>query len=784
MAFQQRQGSEPVLPKMRRPTPTAAPPPAGQAHAQRRSYSAYNQPSHKRGRGGFRWFFPLFVLLGFLTGAAFSWGIARPDWSIRLPANLSAPLSWGSPATVSQDRTLAKAARFTSLPLPVATSQPTDPFALHPLVGLSYVPSIMYHDVVGSYKQVWFDTTQAELRQHFEAIREAGVTPISIDQLYQHLQLGDPLPPKAILLTFDDAYLGQYEFAYPLLKEFNYPAAYFVQTAFVGVPTSKDHFTWEQMQQMDREGLVSFAAHTVSHPSDLRALPDDKLQRELVESKRLMEEKLGHAIEYFAYPEGNRDARVIEAVKAAGYKMAFTMDTGFTGQSPNLLEVRRFNQFRLTEAIVGAKTLASKANPAYELEVSTPLQVKTEDLEQVRTLTIRGGRMATVHADQRYNVGTLVSRYQATAGINGSFFSIPWINASSNVMIGPVMSANSKVFIPGRPEDDAVIRGRPLVLLGQDRLQFVPFDPDTMNSLEEIQRLMPDVTDLFVGGLWLVRDGQPLTPAQLDSFRLSSAAEFRPRAFLGVDQDGLVVAGVTKTHVNAAILATILPKTGIQEAILLDSGFSTSLIYEDEILATGHATASQPSRPVPHVILLYDLPKLWQTGSPEGLATPPDRLESLISSLPTEQQASSRAVLSAVLSGQQVLRRGDRGSAVAAVQIGLARLAASQGQTGLLPSGPDGVYGRELGQALMVLGLTIDTTASSTSSSLPSASPTPLAGPGSAPLVTEFVDTLDASILNRLLDQVQQAPPAVLVSTTLTRQPPDLSRKPSRKPLS
>lgn len=718
----------------------------------------------------------LVILLGFGAGALVAWATAHPDWVSRLPG-LSPPL-----AEIPAPRAHAKAAQQ-RLPISLETQLERDPFALDPLASLSYVPAIMYHDVVAGRKQVWFDTTAAELRQHFEAIKQAGLTPIHIDQLYKHLRDGDPLPEKAILLTFDDAYLGLYENAYPLLKEYNYPATYFVQTGFVGVPTSKDHFTWDQMREMDASGLIDFAAHTVNHPPDLRVLDDARLRREVFDCKTKLEQELGHPIHYFAYPEGNRDERVKQYLADAGYWMSFTMDPGFTGQSPNLLEVRRFNQFRITEAIIGARTFTLNRSPDYRLDVTQPLALTDEVIDQVRVLTLRGGRAATVHAERRYEVSTLAQRYQADAGINGSFFSIPWINSASNVMVGPVMAANHKTFIPGRPEDDKVVRGRPLVLLGRDRIRFVPFDPDTMTRLENIRQLMPDVTDLFVAGLWLVKDGHALSPAEINSFRLASAAEFRPRAFFGVDDQERVVIGVTKTHVNAAILASLLPKTGIREAVLLDSGFSTSLVYQGEILATGHAGPNQPSRPVPHAILLYDLTRLWREDPhPEAKAgSEGDQLEGLVQLLPASDQEAAKAQLKSILASQRTLRRGDRGAAVVAVQLGLSHLATQQGRLDLLPSGPDGVYGQELAQAMaeLVLKEPSDGSEPVAEGSLPQATPTPLvAGTATA---RQGVDIIDAQLLQRLLERVHWTPPSVLVDTRLERSALLLERKPERK---
>ncbi len=722
-----------------------------------RSYGAAHPPRPQaRPQGGWlRKLVLVFAILGFVAGALMAWLVSSPAALSGIQTQLSQwTQDWiPEPAapTVDQSRLRAKAqAAGLALQDPVELAE-LPPFALHPSAALSYVPSIMYHDVVAGAKEVWFDTTVAELRQHFEAIKAAGVTPISMEQLYQHLRNGSPLPDKAILLTFDDAYLGLYDNAYPMLKEYNYPAAYFVQTAFVGVPTSKDHFTWDQMREMDASGLIEFGGHTLTHPPDLRALDDETLERELVDSKLKLEQELGHEIPDFAYTTGHRDERVKAATAAAGYRMAFTMDRGFTGQSPNLLEVRRFDQFRIQEAIVGAQTFADARATTYPLNPLHSPELREEILSQVRTLTIRGGRPATVHAERRYDLGALMNRYQAPAGINGSFFAIPFINSASNVMIGPAMAANTRTFIPGRPEDNSAIVGRPLVLIGQDRISFLPFDPETMNSLEDIQKIMPDVTDLFVGGLWVVKNGQVLNRTQLESFRLSSAWEFRPRAFFGVDRDGLAVIGATSTHVDATILSQVLVQTGVQEAVLLDSGFSTSLIKDGEILATGHSAQGQPSRPVPHAILLYDLAQLQDPQDQPEVS----KLELMTSLLLPEIEVPARSGLAEILTGDRILRQGDRGATVMAVQMGLARIAASKGRTDLLPSGPDGVYGNEVAQAVVDLGF----------------------GQAGDTLAT----AIDGEILQRILDGFQLAPPAALVDSQVPRIVQDPARKPTTK---
>jgi peptidoglycan/xylan/chitin deacetylase (PgdA/CDA1 family) len=83
----------------------------------------------------------------------------------------------------------------------------------------------MYHDILPE-KEVFFDVTPGELEAHFQFLQEIGATPISIDWLISHLRTGIPLPAKPVLLTFDDGYGGHYQYVYPLLRKYGYPAVF------------------------------------------------------------------------------------------------------------------------------------------------------------------------------------------------------------------------------------------------------------------------------------------------------------------------------------------------------------------------------------------------------------------------------------------------------------------------------------------------------------------------------------------------------------------------------
>jgi peptidoglycan/xylan/chitin deacetylase (PgdA/CDA1 family) len=212
----------------------------------------------------------------------------------------------------------------------------------------------MYHDVK-AVKDVDWDITPNRLAEHFQTIRDKGLTPITLEQLVNHLQTGATLPPKPILLTFDDNYLGEYQFAFPLLKQYNYPAVWSVHTHYVGSRAGKPKATWEQLQEMVQSGLITVASHTVNHLR-LDTLSPEKIDYELKESKRVLEKQLGVPIQYFTYPEGDFIESVKHKVAEAGYKAALSMSLDaqverVANKSDDMLSIMRFGQSRFEEIV-------------------------------------------------------------------------------------------------------------------------------------------------------------------------------------------------------------------------------------------------------------------------------------------------------------------------------------------------------------------------------------------------------------------------------------------------
>ena len=470
---------------------------------------------------------------------------------------------------------------------------------LHEMAREARVPILMYHDVLEE-KEVFFDVTVEELKEHFSRIKAEGLTPITFDQLIHHLRTGTALPPKPVLLTFDDGYEGHYTHVYPLLKEYEYPAVFSLFTGKLdGEVAGRSTVTWEQAQEMAADPLITIASHSVTHPADLRQVTDEVLRHEVLTSKARLEEKLGIPIRYFTYPAGYYDDRVAEAVKAAGYEAALTMsnqEEWFAGESESLLELGRFGQSQLEAVIPDAwEGLALPVATQDTFDFSSPIRVMRQlETEEVPLAFITGGRPVTVHADSRYQLVDILERTNAIAAVDGGFFSLKYLD--SNVMIGPVLSQATQTFVPGNVTENPLLNGRPLALISPDEVRFVPFDAVTHNTLQGIQAEMANVTDAFVGAAWLVRDGEPQSAESFGT--LFDFDAYRHRAFWGINKAGQPVIGVTKGRVDSVTLGELLHQVGFRDAMMVDSGASTSLAYQEESLV------DYTPRPVPHLVAL------------------------------------------------------------------------------------------------------------------------------------------------------------------------------------
>jgi peptidoglycan/xylan/chitin deacetylase (PgdA/CDA1 family) len=142
-------------------------------------------------------------------------------------------------------------------------------------------------------------------------LRENGWHVISLEDFLGSLTAPHSLPPRSVLLTFDDGYQSMRRIALPWLVEFRYPAVVFVPTNFIGGHNWFDTDNepeevicdWDDLRELERNG-VSVQSHGVSHRA-FSELDLAEQKEELIRSKAVLEEGLSKSVNVFAYPYGD-----------------------------------------------------------------------------------------------------------------------------------------------------------------------------------------------------------------------------------------------------------------------------------------------------------------------------------------------------------------------------------------------------------------------------------------------------------------------------------------------
>ena len=183
------------------------------------------------------------------------------------------------------------------------------------------VPVLMYHRIDDLSTREERSPLMRDLTvspEAFEAqvkyLAENGFTFLLASEVERAVRENRPLPERSVAITMDDGYQDNFEKAYPILQKYHACATIFMVTNNFGKP---DRLSWPEVLSM-RDGGVGYGSHTVSH-ADLTTLPMDRLDYELVESKRILEQGLRTSIDDIAYPSGEYNDLVIERTKAAGY---------------------------------------------------------------------------------------------------------------------------------------------------------------------------------------------------------------------------------------------------------------------------------------------------------------------------------------------------------------------------------------------------------------------------------------------------------------------------------
>lgn len=234
------------------------------------------------------------------------------------------------------------------------------------------VPVLMYHHV--SPVEGMITVSPANFESQLKWLSKRGYRSLTCDEFAGHLE-GQPVPPRSILITFDDGYLDNWVYAYPLMKRYGFHGVIFLVTSWIGdgpvrahlgqnaLPETPSHhdcedrieqgeadevmLRWSEIDAMRADGVFEFHSHTHTHTRwDLgpeKAVKNERMAEELASSRRVLEERLGGVSQHFCWPQGYFDEDYIRIAQETGFRYLYT--TQPFGQNRAGMDPTRIHRF-------------------------------------------------------------------------------------------------------------------------------------------------------------------------------------------------------------------------------------------------------------------------------------------------------------------------------------------------------------------------------------------------------------------------------------------------------
>jgi peptidoglycan/xylan/chitin deacetylase (PgdA/CDA1 family) len=273
------------------------------------------------------------------------------------------------------------------------------------------IPVFCYHRITPKIASP-YDLTPEQLEAHFQFFKDNGYHPITASQLLEYRRKPVLFPEKPVVLTFDDGTKSHYTRVLPLLKKYGFKATFFIfPNATRG--SKKRWLSWDELTEIVGAGM-DIGSHALSHPYlTFRDRMDDQqyyawLEKELVQSKQTLEEKLHIHVNTLAYPFGLYNREVEAAAIKAGYAGMFSINMGLNRIRDNPYRLKR----RLVVNSMGPKSLANLLGErVLDLEIQSPA-----DTDMLASLSVIRFRIKTPAMDR---VRLEVSKYQAVVKPDG-----------------------------------------------------------------------------------------------------------------------------------------------------------------------------------------------------------------------------------------------------------------------------------------------------------------------------------------------------------------------------
>lgn len=198
-------------------------------------------------------------------------------------------------------------------------------------------PILMYHEVaepdridaIAQRIQRGYIATVAEFEAQIAWLHANGFRAVSLSTVVDALVAGTELPGDCVVISFDDGFVGNHEFALPILAKYGATATFFVVTNKIGQPGMMN---WSQLEDLVRAGC-EVQSHTANHPL-LSTLDEQETVAELKDSQAAIEARLGTRCDLLSLPNGDTNPRLAAVAISLGYRALCGSSFGFNDAGP------------------------------------------------------------------------------------------------------------------------------------------------------------------------------------------------------------------------------------------------------------------------------------------------------------------------------------------------------------------------------------------------------------------------------------------------------------------
>lgn len=231
------------------------------------------------------------------------------------------------------------------------------------------IPILVYHNF-NPTKPGSMNLTPQRFEDQIKWLKENGYTVIPLKEAVEYLQGSRAdLPAKAVVITADDGWQSAYTYMAPLVRKYNIPVTLFIYPETIS--SGKNAMTWDELKELQHSGLFDIQGHTLWHPNfkqEKRHMSSAAYEKfvtaQLVNSKKILEDKLGKKITLLAWPFGIYDPYLEQQADKAGYTMAFSIDARTANKNYKPMAQPRFmiiqgQSMKTFEAIVKGANVKS-----------------------------------------------------------------------------------------------------------------------------------------------------------------------------------------------------------------------------------------------------------------------------------------------------------------------------------------------------------------------------------------------------------------------------------------